>query len=237
MLEIQQYTKPQLTEIFGSKTNEGLKRKLTNYDISYTTSGRGKNIVFDITAINDPFKVYCITDLGFPSQVDFYKLRYFLYYYLNDVEFMSMPDEVKESRMDEFGKHISRQTIANYIKRFEKLNFVHTSTNSYIYYFAYKDKQRITDRNEYCRAWREYWQYKSDNDLSTIDAISLMRTHYGGVARKQAVTELNGIYSREIDYISSLIQQSIESELEANTPDLIINTNFTERSKSSNAIL
>ena len=36
---------------------------------------------------------------------------------------------------------------------------------------------------------------------------------YGGVARKQAIPQINGIYNKQIEYMLSLIQQSIENEL------------------------
>lgn len=41
-----------------------------------------------------------------------------------------------------------------------------------------------------------------------------MRSKYGGVARKQAIPEINGIYNEQIEYMLSLIYQSIENEIE-----------------------
>lgn len=41
-----------------------------------------------------------------------------------------------------------------------------------------------------------------------------MRADFGGVARKQPIPEINGIYNDKIEYMLSLIQQSIESEYE-----------------------
>jgi hypothetical protein len=40
-----------------------------------------------------------------------------------------------------------------------------------------------------------------------------MRANYGGVARKQAIPEINGIYNEKIEYMLSLIQESIENEI------------------------
>ena len=36
-------------------------------------------------------------------------------------------------------------------------------------------------------------------------AICNMRVKYGGVARKQAIPEINGIYNEKIEYLCSLI--------------------------------
>ena len=41
-----------------------------------------------------------------------------------------------------------------------------------------------------------------------------MREDFGGVARKQAIPEINGIYNEKIEHMLSLIQQSMESEYE-----------------------
>ena len=41
-----------------------------------------------------------------------------------------------------------------------------------------------------------------------------MRANYGGVARKQAIPEVNGIYNEKIEQMLSCIQKSIENEME-----------------------
>lgn len=37
--------------------------------------------------------------------------------------------------------------------------------------------------------------------------------NYGGVARKQAIPDINGIYNDKIEYMMGLIVQSIENEM------------------------
>ena len=58
-----------------------------------------------------------------------------------------------------------------------------------------------------------YWDDLASG-LHNRDAIANMRADYGGVARKQPIPEINGIYNEKIEYMLSLIQQSIESEYE-----------------------
>ena len=48
--------------------------------------------------------------------------------------------------------------------------------------------------------------------MDSYEAISIMIADYDGVARKQAVPEINGIYNKEIDYMLSLIQKNMEKE-------------------------
>ena len=213
MLEIRDYAKPELSAMFGTRNMENLKRKMERYGITFEVNGRGENAVFTIKEIADPFKIYCITELGFNGRSDFCKVRNFLHYFFNDDEFMGMPDEVKEHRMREQGQDVSRQTIANYIAKLDSKNLIDRNTNNYIYYFALGQKQRIADKEEYLQAWHEYWA-DIEVGFSSSEAISRMRNNYGGIARKQPKPEVNGIYTEQIEYLNTLVQQSIEKEIE-----------------------
>ena len=213
MLELTCYKKAELSKIFGTQNTEGLNRKLERYGIVFEKSGRGKSALYHIQKIKDPFKVYAIVELGFDGGIDFKKLRNFYWYYFNDDEFRTMPDEVKEYRMRKSNVPVSRQTIANYESHLVTHNLVMVDTKNCIYYFAYKQEQRFVEKEEYLEAWYQYWD-DIDNGLTSFEAICNMRETYGGVARKQPIAELNGIYLKEIDYIMSLIQMSIENELD-----------------------
>lgn len=213
MLEIgKNYIKSELSETFGTKDKQGLERKMSGYGITFSVSGRGNNAVYEITDMADPFKIFAITELGFGGNTSFEKLRNFYWYYFNDETFMAMPDEVKEVWMKSENKTITRQTIANYTYKLVSHDMVERNTNNFIYYFAYKQTQRLTDKAEYVQAWKEYWNDIS-NGICSFDAICNMRTKYGGVARKQAIPEINGIYNDKIEYMLSLIQKSIENEI------------------------
>lgn len=212
MLEIgRPYPKPELSQIFGTKDKQGLDRKLIRYGIVFDVCGRGERATYTIKAITDPFKVFAITELGFDGNTDFTKLRNFYYHFFEDEIFMAWPDEVKEVRMRKMGQNVSRQTIANYTSRLEANNLINRHTKNFIYYFARKQEQRITDREEYLQAWFEYWDDIASG-LNSYDAIANMITDHGGVARKQPIPEINGIYNEKIEEMLSYIQQSIENE-------------------------
>ena len=85
------------------------------------------------------------------------------------------------------------------------------TSNDFIYYFAYKQKQRLVERKEYLAAWHEYWR-DIDNGYAYFDARHRMIAHYGGVARKQAIPEINGIYLDKINLFCDLIQESFEND-------------------------
>jgi hypothetical protein len=212
MIELRKYSKSELSQILKTNNNQSMKRKLERWGISFTEKGRGNNLEITITSIANPFKVYCITELEMGANTDFQKVRNLYYAFFNDDEFRAMPDEVKERRMRDNGKPVSRQTIADYLRKLDDKNYIKLNTGDYIYYFAYKENQRIVERQEYIKAWHEYWK-DIDNGLYSREAIGNMIWNYGGVARKQEKPEINGIYKNaEIQYLCDLIQESIENE-------------------------
>ena len=164
MLEVGTYTQAEMRELLGTRATQGINRKLDRYGVIYERKGRGSNATYAIQAIGDPFKMFAITRLGFDGNTDFRKLRNLYYYFFNDEEFSAMPDEVKEVRMKENGKPVSRQVIARYLSVLERNELINRHTNNFIYYFAYKQTQRIVEREEYSRAWREYWKDKRENE-------------------------------------------------------------------------
>ncbi len=215
MIELRKYSKAELATILGTKDNQAIKRKLNSWGVRYDEpQGRGDAMTINITGLTDPFKVFALTELGVSAQTDFCKLRDFLYYFLNDEEFSAMPDEVKEHRMRAEGRDISRQTIANYEEKLKALGYFATSSTNCIYYFAYKNTQRIVERGEYLDAWHQYWADR-ETGASSFGAIQKMRQTYGGVARKQSIPEFNGIYTTQIKVLNTYIQESFEREMEA----------------------
>lgn len=212
MIEIgKTYTKPELSTVFGSRDKQGLERKMLSYQIGFSVSGRGEEAVYEIQTMGDPFKVFAITELGCGGNTSFDKLRNFYWYYFNDEIFMAMPDEVKEVWMKRENHTITRQTIASYTQKLVRKNMIDRNTKNFVYYFAFKGTQRFAEHAEYLQAWKEYWA-DINGGCGNFVAIANMRATYGGVARKQAIPDINGIYNKEIEYMLSAIQQSIENE-------------------------
>ena len=213
MLELNRsYTKRELSQMLGTRSKQGIDRKLQRYGVEFDVCGWGDSTTYAIKSISDPFKVFAVLRLGCDANTDFRKMRNFYYYYFNDEEFMAMPDEVKEFRMRADGRDISRATIANYVRKLEQKNLISRNTDNFIYYFAYQNQQRRTEKSEYSQAWHEYWE-NIGNGLGSYESIIRMRSKYGGVARKQAIPAINGIYNKEIEDMLTLIQESIENEI------------------------
>ena len=211
MLYLKDYQKPELTAMFGTRGVENLKRKLERYGIDFDTTGRGERTIFKITNIENEFKIFCITDLKFDANVNFQKVQNLYYHFFNDEVFSALPDEVKEYQLRMMDKDVSRQSIARYLQRLEMNNLINRHTNNFIYYFAYGHTQRFVEKEEYTGAWKEHWARIHDG-ASNYTSIMEMFADYGGVARKQAIPDINGIHNEKIDYMLSLIQKNIEKD-------------------------
>ena len=197
--------------MFGTRSVEGLKRKFEGYGIDFETTGRGENTIFKIKNIENEFKIFCITDLKFDANTNFQKVQNLYYHFFNDEIFSALPDEVKEYQLRAMSKDVSRQSIARYLEKLERNTLIIRNTNNFLYYFAYGQTQRFVEKEDYTGAWAEYYA-KKNKGINSSTAIMEMFADYGGVARKQAVPEINGIYNKEIDYMLSLIQKNMEKE-------------------------
>ncbi len=216
MLEIgRSYSKTEMAQILAAKSKQGIDRKLSRYGVEFDVCGRGEKAIYTIKKMADPFKLFAITELDCDGNTDFTKLRNFIYHFFEDEIFMTMPDEVKEARMREMGEAVSRQTIANYTYKLESHDLISRQTKNFLYYFAFKQTQRFCDHAEYVEAWHDYWR-DIDNGLTCYEAIDNMRAAHGGVARKQPIPEINGIYNDKIEQMLSYVQESMENEMEAN---------------------
>ena len=211
MLYERVYERHEIAGLLGTNTRQGIHRKLNGYGVFHLIEGRGEHFTVNIRKISDPFKVFCILDLNFPAQTDFKKLREFYWYYFNDDEFMAMPDEVKEVRMKGNDRPLTRQTIATYTRKLVQKEYINPNIGNYIYYFACKGTQTMTDEATYKKAWREYWQDK-ELGADSGEAIGNMIFNYGGYARKQPVPEENVFYLKELAYLQDLIGKGIEDD-------------------------
>ena len=113
------------------------------------------------------------------------------------------------------GYSISGQTNSKYREHLKSLGYI--GDGDYIYYRVYRDendKQQYQQikKEEYCWAWRLYWE-KREEGWDSEGAYAYMYSALGGVPRKQAVAEQNGIYLKQLNYLFDLVSNSIEKEV------------------------
>ncbi|MBR5520377.1 MAG: hypothetical protein IKU54_00100 [Oscillospiraceae bacterium] len=208
MLKLQAYKVNELKKMFHKNRISNLERTLKTCGVEFKKSGSGENTTYTITAINDELRVFCVSELGFATQTEIRKLTNFLYYFLNVEDFVNLPDQAKEQYMKDSNRYVSRQTIAKYIRKLINANYVARS-NDFIYYFVYKGVRKPTDKETYCKAWREYFKDK-ENGYDSSMAIFNMIANYGGYAQKYAPTEQNAIYAKEINHLNDLVLERIQ---------------------------
>lgn len=212
MLECKTYTYQEFRELFSTRDSRSMKNRLSRWGVDFQTTGRGQNIQFHIQRIKDPFKVYCILDLGYSPQVDFDKLALLLYYFLNDDSFPGLPMETMELRMRENGHTLTRQTIKHYLGRLEKLEMISTFAGDYRYYFARRGVLRDATKEEYSKAWQEYWKDQTEGSDSG-SAIARMCARHGGVARKQRIIEFNVFFNDAFETLNNYVLGKVEEKL------------------------
>ena len=218
MLECRMYSASEMCKYLGVRDNSQAKKKLDRYKIVYFANGRGKDVVYNILEIRDPFKVYCVFDMGFDPNSDFKKLRNYLFFLLGEDEYCWLPDEPMEAYMRSKGYPISRQTISKYRQHMEQLEYV--IGGDYIYYRVYKDEDGIqryspVEKEEYCNAWHIYWDKRNNENWDSEQAFAYMYVCFGGVPRKQTRPYQNQIQKRELNYLMDLVAQSIYNEVSA----------------------
>ena len=213
MIELRTYTRNEMAQILSTNDKGDMVDKLERWGVVFDEpKGRGKNLTFTITGIKDPFKVFCITELGMLASCDFTKIRNLYYYYLNDEEFASLPNQVMEHRLELEGKKIYRDTIEKYLTVLEDNRIVSRDAGDNIYYFVDKDTHRRAEQAEYRKAWREYWLDK-DEGLTSREAINNMRRNYGGIAKKHSKPGFNAFTIPLQEKLNEYILESIEQEM------------------------
>jgi hypothetical protein len=210
MLELRTYTKDEIVGILGTKDREGIKRKLDGYGVEYTIEGWG-NYTLTITAINDPFRLFCITTLGIPAQADFDKLKILYYHLFCCPEFAAQPYEVMASKLREEGEvdPPSSKTIGKWVAFLGKIDLVAFDKGDCTYYAIQKRKDGARICNEitkevYCAGWHIYWEYKARE--GTEMAYYRMHNYVGGHPCRRPKMMPNAIYQNEIRHLIDLLE-------------------------------
>ena len=215
MLELRCYKNTELYEYLGTKDNGETNKKLKRYNVEYTTEGRGKDCVYTITAINEPFKMFCVFEVGLDPRMNFTQFLEFMYLLLCDDDFNWRPAEMMEEIMREKGTPASRQTIGKWLHKLEKIDLFARAGET-VYYKVYKQygvqKQEIITKEEYSAAWKVYFDCKK-RGYNGLAARSVMYNAFGGVPRKQIRFEQNGIYEEQLNRMTDIVVDEVLKEV------------------------
>lgn len=220
-LTIRNYPLGVLENLIGSRGKEAIDRKLTNYGYGFSSSGWGKKRIYTIISLPNAqarFKSYCVFTLGFDPGTDFKKLRDFVFYLENDIDFRGMPDEMMEEYLRLEGHGMSRATIGKYRRRLENLGFI-APMGDYVYYKVYKDygvqKHEVITADEYNKAWKSYHRWRTAHpDEDSRPAYTHMYNEFGGVPRKQRSIVDNAIFANDLNTLYELTTNAIMEEID-----------------------
>ena len=207
MLELRSYTKAEIAAILGTENRQGIQRKLSGYGVEYKIDGWG-DYTLTITAINDPFKVFCITTLGVPAQADFDKLKILYYHLLCCPGFAEMPYEVMAGILSHTETPVSNKTIAKWVEYLQTINYFAFDKEDCCYYAIrkYKDGRRVCeeiDKEKYSVGWKIYWNKKAEE--GSANAYLYMFNYIGGHPCRKAKMKPNAFYLSQINQLIEIL--------------------------------
>lgn len=211
MLELRTYTKDEIVSILGTADRQGIKRKLDGYGVEYTIAGWG-DFTLTVTAINDPFKLFCITTLGIPAQANFGKLKILYYHLFCCPEFATLPYEVMASMLKDEAEEDppSSKTVGKWVAYLGAIDFVAFDKEDCTYYAIRKQKDGKRTCGEisketYCAGWHIYWSKKAEE--GTDAAYYRMFNYVGGHPCRKAKIKPNAIYLKEINQLIDILNE------------------------------
>lgn len=211
MIELKTYTKAELAEILHTSERQGMTRKLDRYQITYTCSGHGNDLKITITGIPDPFKIFCIIELGIPAQADFEKLRNLFYYLFCCEGFAGLPVIEMAERMKEDGRPLARETIGKWLSYLESIDYVAFDKSDCTYYAISTAPDgtklhREISKQEYNTGWKIYFERKSEE--GSHGAYARMCQYIGGHPYKKAKMIPNAFYIPQINQLIDILNES-----------------------------
>lgn len=221
MLEERVYDEKELGKILKTQGQKNIKEKLKRYDIDFSVSTSDNSHVFEIHKINDKFKVFCILNLGFSANTDFSMLKHFIYYFYNNDEFRILSQNLMCQILEkDLGKAPCRQTIGKWLAQLENQGLYFKDISEYKYFSVYKGNFREIPREEYCEAWKAYFDYLKDcpdkEDSNSYYAFKEMFAIIGGKAVKRPMIVNNGFYTDQIIQLTEYALESIEKDSKTN---------------------
>ena len=216
MLEVKEYKKCEIAEILKTKEKQGIDRKLTRYGVDFTSRERGEDRIYTIKKVPNIFKMYCITELGMPSNSPFDRLKYLFYRLLNDDAFAALPIVKMEVVLKKEGKYLANGTIGKWVRFLQKINYIHLSKENGICYAITKTPDqkkhyREIQREVYNKGWSIYWQ--SVNRYGSRIAYERMFEHVGGHPYRRLKIEHNIICLAEINKLIDVINEDFLNEI------------------------
>ena len=214
MLEKREYTRQELIDLFKTERLDAIQKRIRRAGYLFTDTGRGSSYTLEITELPkaDQFKQYCIEELGFDPRTDFTKLKTFLFFFLENEEFMTLQYNEMEQVIKAHGGSVSATTISSYFKQLSAIGWSVQEPFEYDYflYESSSGKNRYITREEYCSINKEFWQLIKTDGLSWSEANNKIKEKYGNKPRKRSRAVKTGFHARQYDELWDLIETDLK---------------------------
>ena len=214
MLEKRKYTRQELIDLFKTSRLDAIKNKIRRAGYLFTESGRGESYTLEITELPeaDQFKQYCIEVLGFDPRSDFQKLKTFLFFFLENEDFMTLQYNEMEQIIQEHGGSVSAATISKYFKQLSAIGWADQEPFEYVYflYDGSSGKTKYITREEYCSINKEFRQLIKKEKLSWSEAHSRIKEKYGNKPRKRSKEVKVGFFNKQYEEPWDLIDTELK---------------------------
>ena len=214
MLEKREYTRQELIDLFKTERLDAIQKRIRRAGYLFTDTGRGSSYTLEITELPkaDQFKQYCIEELGFDPRTDFTKLKTFLFFFLENEEFMTLQYNEMEQVIKAHGGSVSAATISSYFKQLSSIGWSVQEPFEYVYflYDSSSGKNRYITREEYCSINKEFWQLIKTDGLSWSEAHSKIKEKYGNKPRKRPRAVKIAFAARQYEELWDLIDTDLK---------------------------
>lgn len=219
MLEKRKYTRQELIDLYKTSRLDAIKAKIRRAGYLFTEEGRGASYTLEITDLpkEDQFKQYCIEVLGFSSQTDFQKLKTFLFFFLENEEFMTLQYNEMEQIIKDHGGSVSATTISNYFKQLSAIGWTDQEPFAYVYFLhdSSSGKPKYISREEYCLINKEFWKLIKKGGKTWKEAYTEIKEKYGNKPRKRLKDVKVGFFAKQYDELWDLIDIELkENQME-----------------------
>ena len=212
MLELREYSKCELIELYKTDRIDAIKLKLKSQGYTFENIGRGDDYKMKITALPcglNGFKMFCKEKLKFDSHTDFNKLALFMKNIFDDEDFMQLQYKQMARVMQTQGLKIGDTTISGYLQQLYEMDWIADDIfefNYYIYDCTLEQSRPIT-KEEYRAAWAAFREgtYNSANE-----AIGNLYNISSGMPKKKPKVELNGIYKNDMEQLQTILRSVFE---------------------------
>lgn len=210
MLELKDYNRKELIDIYKTERLDAIKAKIKRQGYLYLESGRGKNYIMKITKLpkEQEFKRYCVDVLGFNESVQTDKLKVFLSNLLTNDGFAKLQINEMCEIIKEQGNIITEATVRKYLKQINSIGIIEKPPQDYVYYVYDKKTQhnKYITSEEYKEMYRQYWNTIAETK-NFDKAEAEIKEKYGNKPKKRLAYQINGIYKDYIEELENLLKE------------------------------